>query len=606
MPSATGARCGHRQSKPNLNGPGSAPARHRKSVVFPEPFGPIRPRISFDRTENPAPRSAQNGPNRFERSSTRTGGAGRGNATLETKAGECVLYVVSTIAAVWPPRYPYSLRCLHDVLSDTRRGPQWRRSQSSRRSLQVLGARRDGSGRGGDVRGTVTDSRDAYPDHGCARRHPTPERVAITDDHGGVHHCATSRPASTRVHVGDRPQPDSSTVTVTAGGSATLDVSLKEGSLLLSSVIVSATRTPVEASKVASTVNVLTPEQVRQSPARESQDLLREIPAVELPRTSSLVGGTAQIVSIRGVDEGRTAVIFDGIPINDAWGEWIDWGRVPKSMLDRVEVVEGGTSSLYGNGAMGGADLVLLAAAGAGRDRLPGRRRQPRRASTATAAAGIPLVRRPDGERVRRLSGEGRLQPDRSRQARGDRRRLADHPAQRLRAAQLRAVGELVGVRRRPLFGDSRGTGTPLSYANRDQRNVDFGVNYGADSALECSTVRGWDGRQIETQRSDGDSLRRARSPRTRASRRPFPATTGAGRRSGRAATSAWLESFSVGGDFRHYQGDFNEVDFNTTCPGANCGCHRCAHVSSGGAQSSERRVRAGDRRADRRRCASS
>src|SRR5207342_3529497 len=118
--------------------------------------------------------------------------------------------------------------------------------------------------------------------------------------------------------------------------------------------IVSATKTAVEASKVTTTVNVLTSEQVRQSPARESQDMLREIPAVELPRTSSLVGGTAQIVSIRGVDEGRTVVLFDGIPVSDAWGEWIDWGRVPKGMLDRVEVVSGGTSSLYGNGAMGG------------------------------------------------------------------------------------------------------------------------------------------------------------------------------------------------------------------------------------------------------------
>ena len=123
---------------------------------------------------------------------------------------------------------------------------------------------------------------------------------------------------------------------------------------MLSSVIVTATRTPIEATKVASTVNVLTPEHVQTSPARESQDLLREIPGVELPRTSSLVGGTAQIVSIRGVDEGRTVVLFEGIPVNDAWGEWIDWGRVPKGMLDRVEVVEGGTSSLYGNGAMGG------------------------------------------------------------------------------------------------------------------------------------------------------------------------------------------------------------------------------------------------------------
>src|SRR5438270_12809192 len=123
---------------------------------------------------------------------------------------------------------------------------------------------------------------------------------------------------------------------------------------MLSTVITTATRTPTEAKTVASTVNVLTAEHIQTSAARESQDLLREIPGVGLPRTSSLVGGTAQIVSIRGVDEGRTAVLFDGFPINDAWGEWIDWGRVPKGMLDRVEVVEGGTSSLYGNGAMGG------------------------------------------------------------------------------------------------------------------------------------------------------------------------------------------------------------------------------------------------------------
>src|SRR5437763_1807520 len=58
--------------------------------------------------------------------------------------------------------------------------------------------------------------------------------------------------------------------------------------------------------------------------------------------------------SRRPLLEGSPAVLFDGVPVNDAWGEWIDWGRVPKGMLDRVEVVEGGTSSLYGNGAMGG------------------------------------------------------------------------------------------------------------------------------------------------------------------------------------------------------------------------------------------------------------
>src|SRR5262249_30066547 len=51
------------------------------------------------------------------------------------------------------------------------------------------------------------------------------------------------------------------------------------------------------------------------------------------------------------------------------------------------------------------------------------------------------------------------------------------------------------------LFGRSRATGTPLSYANRDQKNLDFGFNYGEVSS-GMFTVRGWDGVQKEAQRS--------------------------------------------------------------------------------------------------------
>jgi outer membrane receptor protein involved in Fe transport len=208
--------------------------------------------------------------------------------------------------------------------------------------------------RGSSIHGTVTSAQTHSPIMGARVAIASPERIAITDDRGV--YILRDVPAGTytvsATAIGQKPA--SNRVTVNAGATATLDYMLTEGSLLLSSVVVSATRTPIEASKVAATVNVLSPEQVRQSPARESQDLLREIAAVELPRTSSLVGGTAQIVSIRGVDEGRTVVLADGFPINDAWGECIDWGRIPKAMLDRVEVVEGGTSSLYGNGAMGG------------------------------------------------------------------------------------------------------------------------------------------------------------------------------------------------------------------------------------------------------------
>ena len=115
------------------------------------------------------------------------------------------------------------------------------------------------------------------------------------------------------------------------------------------------------------------------------------------------------------------------------------------------------------------------------------------------------------------------------------------------------------------------------------------GLNYG-EAIHGRSRVRGWDGRQIEAQRSDSVPARRRRARwKTRASPRRFPATIGAPRRCGRKNNIGMLESFSVGGDFRHYQGDFNEVDFNTAGCATNvtATCHTQARtVSSGGSQS--------------------
>jgi outer membrane receptor protein involved in Fe transport len=441
---------------------------------------------------------------------------------------------------------------------------------------------------GGTIRGTVTNADTHVPIKGARVSILNPERVAISDERGAF--MLRNVPSATysvfTTAVGRRP--DSSSVTVSSGVDATLNVSLSEGSLLLSSVVVSATRTPVEANRVASTVNVLSPEAVRQSPARESQDLLREISAVELPRTSSLVGGTAQIVSIRGVDEGRTAVLADGIPINDAWGEWIDWGRVPKAMLDRVEVVEGGTSNLYGNGAMGGAISFFTRplAPGAMDLQVDGGSRG---AKHAFFGGGVPLL----GALTANVSGDyqekggyaltkspivGSLDTTTSQV-------FQRNAYARLNYAPSSNWSAFVGGH---LFGDSRNPGTPLSYANRDQRDLSAGFNYGS-YATGNLTARAWDGRQIESQRSTA-----FRSAATRAVEDSSLAATIPSHDWG--ASAVWtrtglfhMQSFSVGTDFRHYQGDFNEIDFNTAgCATAPTGpnCHTLArNVSSGGAQ---------------------
>ena len=437
--------------------------------------------------------------------------------------------------------------------------------------------------RGGTIRGTVTDAESRTPIVGARVAISAPERVAITNDRGA--YVLRDVPAGAYVvrttAIGHAI--DSGRVTVGAPGASTLDVALAEGSLLLPGVVVSATRTPVAASKLAATVNVLTPEQVRQSPARESQDLLREVPAVELPRTSSLVGGTAQIVSIRGVDEGRTAVLFDGIPVNDAWGEWIDWGRVPKGMIDRVEVVEGGTSSLYGNGAMGGLISFYSRpmSPGAATVQVDGGSRDARH---VYAAAGVPLA----GALTASVYGDYQARGGYVLTAPANRGPLdvASNVIQRNAYARLTyaPTAKLSAFATGHLFGDNRDLGTPLTFAKRDQRNVDLGLDYGA-LASGVLNVRAWDGRQIEHQRSSAIRSAMLRSAEDSSLTAEIPSHDWGGSAQWTRGGLLGLESFSVGADYRHYQGDFNEVDFNTTCPGPNCGVV-ARRVSSGGTQS--------------------
>src|SRR4051794_21246894 len=115
---------------------------------------------------------------------------------------------------------------------------------------------------GGSVKGTVTNAQTRAPIHRARVAIAHPERIAITDNHGAYVLRDLPVGSYTVLTTAIGRAPDSATVVVAAGGSATYDVALREGSLLLSGMIVSATRSPIEASKVASTVNVITPEQV--------------------------------------------------------------------------------------------------------------------------------------------------------------------------------------------------------------------------------------------------------------------------------------------------------------------------------------------------------
>ena len=125
------------------------------------------------------------------------------------------------------------------------------------------------------------------------------------------------------------------------------------------SVVVSASRYEQPIEDVAANATVLGEDDARRTAALTSDDFLRQVPGFSLFRRSSSLTAhpTSQGVSLRGIGPSgvsRTVVLLDGIPLNDPFGGWVYWSRVPVESLQRVEVVRGGASSLWGSSALGG------------------------------------------------------------------------------------------------------------------------------------------------------------------------------------------------------------------------------------------------------------
>lgn len=151
---------------------------------------------------------------------------------------------------------------------------------------------------------------------------------------------------------------------------------------LTSVITVVASPSPARLSDTASSVQVLDRTAIASSAAATLDDVLRQVPGFTLFRRSGsrTANPTAQGVSLRGVGASgasRSLVLDDGVPLNDPFGGWIYWGSVPREAIERVEVVRGGASDLYGSGALAGvvgivrrdpSRSVLSAALSAGDD----------------------------------------------------------------------------------------------------------------------------------------------------------------------------------------------------------------------------------------------
>ncbi|HET7697174.1 MAG TPA: TonB-dependent receptor [Vicinamibacterales bacterium] len=110
---------------------------------------------------------------------------------------------------------------------------------------------------------------------------------------------------------------------------------------------------------IESSVTSLDRATIATAPALRLDDQLRSVPGFSLfRRTSSAVANpTTQGVTLRGLSASgasRTLVIADDVPLNDPFGMWVYWDRIPVAALQRVDVLRGSSGDVHGNDALGG------------------------------------------------------------------------------------------------------------------------------------------------------------------------------------------------------------------------------------------------------------
>jgi len=127
----------------------------------------------------------------------------------------------------------------------------------------------------------------------------------------------------------------------------------------LPSIVVIAARTQQPAGSVASSVTVITPEKRADQQIGTPGDALRTVPGANVLQTGATGGVT--YISLRGSKSGQTLIQVDGVRFNDANANAPIWlGGVCLAANDRIEVLRGPQSTLYGGAAMGGVVSIDL------------------------------------------------------------------------------------------------------------------------------------------------------------------------------------------------------------------------------------------------------
>ncbi|MFZ5563522.1 MAG: TonB-dependent receptor [Thermodesulfobacteriota bacterium] len=147
-------------------------------------------------------------------------------------------------------------------------------------------------------------------------------------------------------------------VYMTTGVSALAETQKAQPTAVLDEIVVTATKTEETRKDVPNAVVLVDDTEIEAAPAATLGDLLANKPGVDF-RTLGNYGGAGQSLQIRGMSDTEVQVLVNGINTNSPSLGSADIGTIPLSNIEKIEIVKGSGSTLYGSGAMAGTVNII-------------------------------------------------------------------------------------------------------------------------------------------------------------------------------------------------------------------------------------------------------
>ncbi|MDZ7740429.1 MAG: TonB-dependent receptor [Bacteroidota bacterium] len=184
----------------------------------------------------------------------------------------------------------------------------------------------------------------------------------FTSDQNGYYKAVMKEAGTCKLkisYIGYQSQEQS--IAIKKGQKLHLDFNLIPGTYRSDEVVVTATRNQSRIDDIPGSIRVISRKEIQQMPSEKIDDIIQYATGVNVLRSGGIYT-MRPVVSLRGLsgdEQGRTLILVDGVPINKGDTGGVNWNRIDKNSIQRIEIFRGPGSSLYGNNAMGGVINII-------------------------------------------------------------------------------------------------------------------------------------------------------------------------------------------------------------------------------------------------------